>query len=221
MPNRLDELERDALAELGNIGVGKASTALGRMLGGTVQVSVPSVEIVPGNQTVDRLEATLPGRLVAVTEALSGAISGSALLVFPERSSLPLASAALPPDVPKECAPELEGEALVEVGNIVLNSCLASMANLLGTRIETTLPGILRGTAADILDACGVDGGPEPSAILFQVTFRANAQDTGQGVGNKIPGGEIVGGEFVLVLDAASAAGLKALIGGYIGRILR
>jgi len=207
MPNRLDELERDALTELGNIGVGKASTALSRMLGGEVLVSVPTVEFVPGNQVAERLETTLPGRLVAVTETLSGAFRGSAVLIFPERSSLPLASAALPPDVPKEDAPELEGEALAEVGNIVLNSCLASMANLLGTRIETTLPEILRGTAAEILDACGVDQGADPTAILFQVTFNAKRHD--------------IGGEIVLALDAASAAGLKAVLDGYIGRILK
>ena len=207
MPKHLDDLERDALAELGNIGVGKASTALSRMLGGEVLVSVPTVEFVPGDRVVERLEAALPGPLVAVTEGLSGRFNGSAVLVFPERSSLALASAALPPDVPKEDAPELEDEALAEVGNIVLNSCLASMANLLGTRIETSLPEILRGTAAQILDACGVDKGPDPTAILFQVTFHATPHD--------------VAGEIVLALDAASAAGLKAVIGGYIGRILK
>lgn len=207
MPNRLDELERDALAELGNIGVGKASTALSRMLGGAVQVSVPTVEIVPADRVAGRLGAAGPGRLVAVTEVLSGAICGTALLVFPERGSLPLAAAALPPDVPKEFAAELEGEALAEIGNIVLNSCLASMANLLGTRIETTLPDILRGTAEEILNACGVEPSPASAAILFQVTFRASLVD--------------VGGEVVLALDPASAADLKDLIDGYIGRLLK
>ena len=202
----LDDLERDALAELGNIGVAKASTALSRMVGGPVLISVPTVEIVPGNRVVAVLEADLPGLLVAVVEHLSGTFQGSAILLLPERSSLPLASAALPPDVPKEHAAELEDEALAEVGNIVLNSCLSSMANLLGAGIGTTLPRILRGPVPLVLETCCVDTSAESSAILFHVNFRADTHD--------------VSGEIVLALDAGSSAELKAAIGRYIGRIL-
>ena len=206
MDPRLDELERDALAELGNIGVGKASTALSRMVGGTVLVSVPNVEIVPGDRVIAVLERALPGPLVAVSECLSGTFRGSAILLLPERSSLPLASAALPPDVPKEAAAELEAEALAEVGNIVLNSCLSLMANLLGTGIGTTLPEVRRGPVAQLLAGCGVGTDAGGAAVLFQVTFRLEPQD--------------IGGEIVLALDAESVAGLKTIIGRYIGRLL-
>lgn len=202
----LDDLERDALAELGNIGVAKASTALSRMVGGPVSISVPTVEIVSGSRLLTVLEADLPGPLVAVAERLSGTFRGSAILLLPERSSLPLASAALPPDVPKEHAAELEDEALAEVGNIVLNSCLSSMANLLGAGIGTTLPLVLRGPVPQVLETCRVDTGAESSAILFHVKLRADTHD--------------VSGEIVLALDTDSCAELKATIGRYIGRIL-
>lgn len=202
----LSELERDALAELGNIGVGRASTALSRMIGGPVEISVPMVSLVHGDRVVGLIQSALPGPLTAVAECLSGAFLGSAILLMPERSGLPLASAALPPGVPKEDAVELEEEALAEVGNIVLNSCLSSMGNLLGIAISTTLPQVLRGMGDDLLARCGVALTAESQAILFHVTFRAPPHD--------------VEGTIVLALDAGSAVELKAAIGRYIGRVL-
>lgn len=202
----LDELERDALAELGNIGVGRASTALSRMIGGPVEISVPMVSLVPGDRVGGLLRSALPGPLTAVVECLSGAFLGSAILLMPERSGLPLACAALPPDVPKEDAAELEEEALGEVGNIVLNSCLSSMGNLLGVSVGTTLPQVLRGTGDELLSRCGVALTADSQAILFHVTFRTPPHD--------------VEGTIVLALDAGSASELKAAIGRYIGRVL-
>lgn len=202
----LDELERDALTELGNIGVARASTALSRMIGGPVEISVPMVSLVPGDRVCGLLRSAMPGELIAVTECLSGAFLGSAILLMPERSGLPLAAAALPPGVPKEDAAELVEEALAEVGNIVLNSCLSSMGNLLGVAVGTTLPQVLRGVGDDLLERCGVALTAEAQAILLHVTFRTPPHD--------------VEGTVVLALDAGSAVELKAAIGRYIGRVL-
>lgn len=206
MTETLDPLERDALAELGNIGMGKASTALSRMVGGEVLVSVPTIEVVPGAAMAAVLARAMPGPLVAVAERLSGSFRGSAILVVPERASLPLAGAVLPPDLPKDAAADMEDEALGEVGNIVLNSCLSLIANLLGAGIGTTLPEVRRGDAAEIVERCGVQTGPGALAILFHVTFRVMAHD--------------VNGEIVLALDAGSSADLQTVIRGYIGRVL-
>ena len=210
----LDDLERDALAELGNMGIGKASAALGRMVGAFVTLSVPSVDIVAPPVVAGLLETAFPGPLVGVSEGLGGIFDGTALLVFPAPDSLPLVRAALPPDVPPEDAEPLEDEALAELGNIVLNSALALVANLLGCAIDTSLPVVRRGTADTILAACRLDAGPGDldvgvgggSAILFHIDLRATAQT--------------VGGRVVLLLDARSMVALKTTLAGYIGRIV-
>lgn len=205
-PSSLNALERDTLAELGNMGIGRASTALGRMVGGFVTLSVPSVDVAAAGQVVRTLlDPALPGPLVGVSETLGGAFDGTALYLFPEADSLPLVRAALPPEVPPEDAGLLEEEALAELGNIVLNSALALVANLLGQTIDTGLPVVRRGSAAAILAACrgaGPDGGP---AVLFHIDLRATAQT--------------LGGRVVLVLDTGSMDRLKATLGGYIGRV--
>ncbi|WP_372400106.1 chemotaxis protein CheC [Azospirillum sp. HJ39] len=217
-PPMLSELERDALAELGNIGIGKASTALGRMLGGLVTLSVPSVEMVPPADVAGLLDRALPPPLVGVAEQLGGLFAGCALLVFPQQGSLALARAALPADVPADEVPALEDEVLAELGNVVLNSALALVANLLGEQVDTGLPALFRGGAADILQACaparaviaaGTAGGA--AAVLFHIDLRT-----------ALPGGDgvVVGGRVVLLLDSGSAGALQATLGRYIGRVV-
>ncbi|MBP2310136.1 chemotaxis protein CheC [Azospirillum melinis] len=208
----LSDLERDALAELGNIGIGRASTALGRMLGGLVTLSVPTVDMVPPDTVAGLLDRALTPPLVGISETLGGLFAGCALLVFPQAGSMALVRAALPPDVPAEEVPELEDEVLAELGNVVLNSALALVANLLGEPVETGLPVVFRGDAAEVLRGCsGTAPTAEGAAVLFHIDLRAN-----------LPGGEgvVVGGRVVLLLDAGSAGALQATLGRYIGRLV-
>ncbi|PWC33978.1 chemotaxis protein CheC [Azospirillum sp. TSO35-2] len=220
----LSELERDALAELGNIGIGKASTALGRMLGGLVTLSVPSVEMVPPADVAALLDRALlgsaastrtpPATLVGISERLGGGLfAGCALLVVPQDGSLALVRAALPADVPAEDVPALEDEVLAELGNVVLNSALAQVANLLGGVIDTGLPALHRGTAAAILRSAGdapaaMGDAAGAAAVLFHVDLRVEAD------------GGTVRGRVVLLLDAESAGALQAALGRYIGRVV-
>ena len=44
--SELSEIERDALAEIANLGVSRAATSLRRMVGEQVLLSVPAVNIV-------------------------------------------------------------------------------------------------------------------------------------------------------------------------------
>lgn len=207
LPFTLDELERDALAEMGNIGIAKASTALSRMIGGPVEISVPAVELLTLAGVSDTLSQVLPGPLIGVSERLEGALRGVALLVFPQSGSLPLVHATLPPGFGAEDAAALEDEALAEIGNVVLNSGIAQVANLLGADVQTELPTVGRGDAAAILSGSGLDlSAPEP-AIVFHIAFRATTPD--------------VGGRVVLALDPLSMAVLKDAVGRYIGRILQ
>ncbi|WP_042695114.1 chemotaxis protein CheC [Azospirillum sp. B506] len=216
----LSDLERDALAELGNIGIGRASTALGRMLGGLVTLSVPSVEMVPPDTVAGLLDRALSPPLVGISERLGGLFAGCALLAFPQAGSLPLVRAALPPGVPADDVPELEDEVLAELGNVVLNSALALVANLLGEPVDTGLPAVLRGSAAEILRRCS---GPVPTAdsaaVLFHIDLRTSLPN-GNANGDSSDEGGVVGGRVVLLLDAGSAGALKATLGRYIGRLV-
>ena len=135
----LSAIERDALAEIGNMGVSRAATSLRQMLGEQVLLSVPAVQIVTPR---DRRPAGRTGqspKLVAVQQAFEGPFSGRALLIFPEAQSLELVRSIVGDEQSLEDVIALEQEALAETGNVILNACLATIANVLRQTMRMSL----------------------------------------------------------------------------------
>jgi chemotaxis protein CheC len=127
----LSELELDALTELVNLGVSKAAVSLREMIGQQVMLSVPRVSLIDRLQAVGILARGELSKLVAVHQVFEGDITGRALLIFPEAKSLELVRAVTGWSLSLEDIIELEQEALAETGNVILNSCLATIANQL------------------------------------------------------------------------------------------
>src|SRR6187431_3048409 len=98
----LKAIQMDALREVANIGAGHAATALSQMVGQTIMISVPTIN-------VSRLE-DIPPQVAAHDEPVAavlmhmlGDLTGRTLLVFPRRTAVRLASLMLRrPDNPEE-----------------------------------------------------------------------------------------------------------------------
>ena len=86
----LTDLESDALAELANVAMARASVSLRTMIQHEVRLSVPTVEILAPKEAIARVAKPGNPNLVAVRQDFSGVFSGRALLIFPEASSLEL-----------------------------------------------------------------------------------------------------------------------------------
>ena len=141
----LTEFERDALGEISNIAMARAANSLRQMVENEVLLSVPSVEIVSPETATQLVSKPDNPNLVAVRQDFSGAFSGRALLIFPETSSLELVRAVVGREFPLEDIVNLEDEALAETGNIILNSWVATIANLLRRGLKMSLPVVVRG----------------------------------------------------------------------------
>ncbi len=146
----LTDLQRDAISELMNIGMGRAASALSQMAHDEVQLSVPLVDLVPVNNMTQFLRAQTLDAITAVKQPFSGVFWGEALLLFPEAQSLELARILLQDMVPLERMADMEQEAFMELGNIILNACLGSLANLLSSEISSSLPILVQGTCTEI-----------------------------------------------------------------------
>lgn len=140
----LDELELDALTELVNLGVGRAAVSLRDLAGEQVHLSVPNVTLVTRARAIEILNEK-GSALVGVHQIFEGDIVGRAFLIFPETNSIELVRAVAGGELVLEEIIELEQEALAETGNIVLNGCLSTIANLLQRRLTISLPEVLRG----------------------------------------------------------------------------
>ena len=142
-PLRLDDDEADAIAELFNIGMGEPAAALSSMLGEEVLLSVPSFAVSTRASITREVSGDLEGDqpVCAVRGAFTGPFTGEAMLIFPERGTLALVGRLIPVDPAAEAPGEMEQDALTELGNIILNGCLASLSNLIGDELSGAVPG--------------------------------------------------------------------------------
>ena len=200
----LSDLERDALAEVVNIGVGRAAASLRKMVGRQVMLAVPSVEIVTPAGAAALIGQREKEDLVAVRQAFDGAFSGRALLIFPETKSLELVRAVVDDEMSAEQVSELEIEALAETGNVILNNCLGTMANMLQRSLKMSLPEVVRGSG-DYLFADGSVSEQGGLVLFLYINFTVRDQD--------------IRGYIAMLMDLPSLASLKVLIGDFINRV--
>jgi chemotaxis protein CheC len=204
-PVTLTELERDALTEIVNIGVSRAASSLRKMIGDQVLLSVPSVEVVSQRRAARLISERELAALVAVRQDFSGPFSGRALLIFPEANSLELVRAVTGGELTVEEVLELEHEALAETGNIILNSCLATMANMLKRSLTMTIPEVLRGRGADLFEID--DSVTAQGLVLFlYIDFAVRNRD--------------IRGYIAMLMDIPSLATLKELLDEFIARVV-
>jgi chemotaxis protein CheC len=200
----LSELELDALTELVNLGVSRAASNLSEMVTEQVHLSVPSVLMIGRERAIEILNKSEPSKLVAVHQIFEGEVSGRALVIFPEAKSLELVRAVTSAELSLEDIIELEHEALAETGNVILNSCLATIANQLDRTLKISLPDILRGDGRRLFNLP-----PPPHAgdvVMFvYINFAVQRRD--------------IQGYIALLMDVSSLTALKGLLAGFIQRV--
>jgi chemotaxis protein CheC len=198
---QLTEPERDAIIELFNLGMGKAAGALGQMVDAEVSLSVPNLDIIRRAHAPEQLGCPVGQRICAVRQTFAGPFDGQAMLIFPEGSSLELVRRLLPDSPPIGDMTDLEEEALTEVGNVILNHCLASFANLLHAEIRTEIPIYQIGRPEEIV---GSSGGSSTNAyvLLIRVDFGLFAKR--------------IEGHVLFLQDIASIQALQAAIRAFL-----
>jgi chemotaxis protein CheC len=201
----LDEIERDALTELANIGVSRAAANLRDMVGHQVILSVPGIALVTRDRAATLLGERETGVLVAVHQAFVGDFSGRVLLIFPESNSLELVRAVGGGDLQLEDIIDLEQEALAETGNIILNGCLATIANILQRTLIVSLPEVIRGDGPTCFSLSGAS--EEEDVVLFlYIDFSVNERD--------------IRGYIAMLMDLSSLESLRKLLHDFIERTI-
>jgi len=199
----LSELERDALTELVNIGVGRAATSLRKMVGKHILLSVPAIEVVTLAAASRLLVERETDKLVAIRQEFSGLFSGRALLIFPESNSLDLVRAVVSSHLSVAELVELERDALAETGNIILNGCLGSMANMLHEPLVMSLPEVLYGDGNYLFHT---DHDASEGMVLFlYINFVVQERN--------------IRGYIAMTMDLPSMVALQGLISDFIARV--
>jgi len=140
--SRLSEDQRDALAEIVNIGMGQAGAALAQVLGEFVILSVPRIRLVD-SQAVPETLAELVGAetiVSAIRQPFHNHLHGEAIVVYDEHGCRDLAD-IMGHD---ECTDErVEQELLLDIGNILAGASLKGVAEQLQAELTFSPPSIL------------------------------------------------------------------------------
>lgn len=196
----LSPLQQDAVNELLNVGIGQAAAALSEMVHDEILLSLPEVSFVSQGVAASQLASDEQGHLLAVRQGFSGMFAGNAVLIFPERRSLELVRAIFGDAVDPDHLSEMQEEAFNEIGNIILNGCLSSLADMLGKPVESGLPLVVRGDAHGVL---GIDAGDHDMlALLLNVAFEVHQSN--------------IRGHVVIMLDLGEAEVFLGLIDDFL-----
>jgi len=170
----ISELQRDYITEILNISMGSAASVLSEMVNEAVSLSIPEIDFLPRCDAAHKFDQINTVKMSGVTQRMSGAISGDALLIFPEEKTLTIVRALLGDTVPVESLTEMEQEAMCEIGNIILNSVVSSVADILKREIVSSLPHFIKGTGKEVFS---VESNNHDDLVMFlKVDFGLESQ---------------------------------------------
>ena len=138
--SNLNDRQKDALKELGNIGAAHAATALSQMLGQKIQMTVPQVNFVNKSQ-IENSEKSIDKMGVSIYTDVYGKIKGKILVYFEYQNALDLVKLLIQNDNITSIS-EIEESALKEIGNILSSSYLNAISTLIDGVLLPSIPSI-------------------------------------------------------------------------------
>ena len=176
----VDQLDRDALTELFNIGLHRAASSLSDLTGQRILVDLPRLWICPIEETYERLVDFLDGDLATVHQIFKGTVTGDAVLVLDYDSAARLTR--LMTDGGVAIGGRLDQsarEVLAEVGNVILSSCLSSFGDMLHVSVSFSVPRMHVESLEGLLRSLQVDNEEMNYALLAATRFRLTEGEVG------------------------------------------
>ncbi len=166
----------DVLTALVNTGVGRAGAALSELTESRIELSVPSVRIARIATAQPRIPNLDESTATIVVQEFSGDLSGRSALAFPAEIGLCLASILSGVEaVESEMDIELHG-VLLEMGNILLNSVMGTLADQAGLSLTYSLPTVHSGSDA-LPNLLGNSRTPVEELLVADVQFQVLSRE--------------------------------------------
>jgi chemotaxis protein CheC len=157
--------QMDALREVANIGAGHAATALSQMVGRTIMISVPTIN-------VSRLEDIPPQvaerdePVAAVLMHMLGDLTGRTLLVFPRSTAIRLAGMLLRREPEGDEFTEMEQSAIKEAGNILSSAYMNALSDFMGMMLLPSPPSLAVDMSTAVLTTAYLQFGSDKDYVF-------------------------------------------------------
>ncbi len=173
----LDSLHKDLLGEVFNLGAGRAAASLSELLGNDLEIglSVPRTDVLTMTEMAELIQDGKDEEFCGVSLNHKGELSGDSFLVYTHKESMRLVQLLMGGGLGQEVGDradftDMHEDALLEVGNLVLNACLSSVANFLSLEFESDVPHLYSGDCMKIISNDGVF--PVDQLVLYvQIAF--------------------------------------------------
>jgi chemotaxis protein CheC len=194
----LNELQRDALKEVGNIGAGHAATALSQLLNTTVKLSEPRIDVLKFRDLSSRIGA--PDRTVAALHMyVRGEAPGQMVVLFDRDQSLEFVNVFIKRIIGDiQIFDSIADSTLKELGNIIAGSYLTALISLTGINLLPSVPTLSYGTVQAAFRTL-MSILPDQDVFLIESQFL----DTDR----------TVSGQFILIPETGSLQPLLSVFG--------
>lgn len=158
----LEPIQLDALKEVGNIGAGNAATALSQLLNRKVDMTVPSINIIPFDEVFSGIkeEQIVIGIIVRVL----GDTPGNILSIFEKEVALDIIH-QLTGEVSNDIS-DMGNSVLCEIGNIISSSYMNSIAKFTNLIIMPSVPAVTYDMLGAILSTTFIEAGQFDDFVL-------------------------------------------------------
>lgn len=135
---KLSEIQYDALKEVGNVGIGQATTSLSKMVNKRVDISLPDLKLIPITEVPQIVRNEEP--VVGIVLELRGDTKGYLLLLLSKDDAKLLIKLIAGITEETDTFGEMEESVLKELGNIMSGTYITALSNFLGLSLGLSPP---------------------------------------------------------------------------------
>jgi chemotaxis protein CheC len=193
----LSLLEKDALCEVGNVGVGNAVTALSKLLNKNVNITIPETKFVPLGEFAKEVGG--PEKIViGIYLQIIGDLDGECIFLFPRESALAISDIMMGQEPgTSKIFEDMAESAFKEMTNIFAAAYLNALSNMLDFKLFPSPPHVANDMIQSIVDFVLIKISKTADEILCVKTKIELEQ-------------HIVSGEFIIMFNNDSLTKLLA-----------
>lgn len=158
----LNSMQLDVLREVGNIGAGNAATALSQLLNCKIDMTVPSINIIPFSEVFSTIENEK--LVVGVIVRVLGDTPGNILFVFEKDTALNIIEHLI--GKREEEIDEMGNSVICEIGNIISSSYMNAIAKFTNLVITPSVPAATYDMLGAILSTTFIESGQFNDDVL-------------------------------------------------------
>jgi chemotaxis protein CheC len=168
----------DALKEVVNIGTGQAATSLSEILNQKVLINVPEVNLIPIEEVPEQLGGANKN-IIGVYFQTSGELESRILLIFQQEAGRTLSSLLTGEKKPSaEQLDDMEKSSIMEVGNIIANSYINALSELLDIKLFPSIPYYAEDMLGAVIDFLLIEISQVADySLLLKTNMRAESLD--------------------------------------------